>query len=224
MDLRSSLQVWRRMISRPSEEVFADELTRSYARLSTAVIWLTAAGLVTVLVWMLIFLLLNPVEQSMDLTVEFLAQSSIPQDVIDETVEQMEQTAEASMFLLLCFFLIGIPLGTMLWSGLLWLIARAMGGSGSFEQQTYLIAAFTAPLVMLNAVLYLFPLLGPLLVLGMTLYMFYLTYFALKVVHQLSSGKTATLIITPVVALLVLGCCMSTLWLALLGTAVNGLA
>lgn len=215
MDFRASLQVWRRVLMQPGEAVFAEELAKPYARWGTAVIWLFGAGLVAVLVWLLIFLLLDPIGQSLTLMPEFLAQMGATEAAAAEMMAQMEQTAEATMFMILCALLIGVPGVSLLWSGLLWLIAKLLGGTGSFEKQSFLLASFIAPLVMVGVLVYILPLLGPIMMMFLAGYTLYLTYFALKVVHGLPSGKAATAVLTPAVALFAVGCCAVTLWFSL---------
>jgi hypothetical protein len=131
MDFRASWQVWRRVLMQPGEAVFGEELAKPYARWGTAVIWLFGAGLVAVLVWLLIFLLLDPIGQSLTLMPEFLGQMGATEAATEEMMAQMEQTAEATMFMILCALLMGVPGISLLWSGLLWLIAKMLGGTGS---------------------------------------------------------------------------------------------
>lgn len=221
MDLRASMAVWLRVLRGPHETVFAEELQQPYARLATAVIWLVAAGLVAVLIWILVFMLLDPMGQSMTMMPDLLAQMGFSAAESAELVSQMEDTAQVSMFLILCSLLIGIPGFTLVWSGALWLVAKLLGGVGNYEKQTFLLASFTTPLVMISVVVYLFPLLGPLLVAGLSVYNVYLTFFALKVVHGLPSEKAFTAVAAPIVGLLVVGCCAFTLWLSILATALG---
>lgn len=223
MDLRASIEVWLHVLSlsNPKEPVFAAEIQKPYARLATAVIWLVSAGLVTVLVWLLVFTLLDPMGQSLTMMPELLAQMGISAEESADLISQMEDTAQISMLMMLCGMLFGIPLLGLGWSGVLWLAAKMMGGAGSYEKQTFLFSSFATPLVMLSAIIYLFPLLGPLVVVALVLYNLYLTFLALKVVHQLPTEKAATAVAAPVVFLLVFACCAATLWLSMLGAAMG---
>lgn len=223
MNLRESIEVWLRVLrlSSPKETVFGEEMQKPYARLGTAVIWLIAAGLVAVLVWILVFMLIDPMAQSLSMMPEFLAQMGLSASESADLIAQMEDTAQISMLMMLCGLLIGIPLFGLGWSGVLWLGARMMGGEGSYEQQTFLFSSYAAPLVMVSAVIYLFPLLGPIIVIGLGLYNLYLTFQMLKVVHHLPTEKAATAVAAPVVFLLVFGCCAATLWLSIVGAALS---
>lgn len=221
MDLKSSIAIWSRLLRGPYETVFAEELQKPYARLATAVIWLVAAGLVAVLVWILVFMLLDPMGQSMEMMPDLLAQMGFSAAESAELVTQMESTAQASMFLMLCGLLVGIPGLALAWSGLLWLAARLLGGSGSYEKQTFLLASFITPLVIVSVLLYLFPLLGPLLVFGLGVFILYLTFVALKVVHGLPAERAFTAVAAPVIGFLIAACCVGTLWLGMLGAALG---
>ncbi len=221
MDLRASIEVWLRVLTGPREIVFAEELQKPYARLGTAVIWLVAAGLIGVLVWILIFMFLDPMGQSMSMMPDFLAGMGFSTAESEEMMSQMQDTAQTSMVLILCALLVGIPASALIWSGMVWLAARMIGGEGSFEKQTFLLASFMAPLIMISVLLYLFPLLGPLLVMGVMIYNLYLSYYAVKTVHQLPGEKSFTAVAAPVIGLSVVGCCLLTLWLAMLGAALG---
>jgi hypothetical protein len=221
MDLRASIQVWRQVLAKPGEAVFAAEMEKPYARWGTAVIWLFAAGLVAVLVWLLIFLLLDPMAQSTPIMRDFLQQSGMAEAAVEEMLAQMEDTAEASMFLMLCSMLIGIPLLGLAWSGTLWLMAKLVGGNGSFEKQTFLLSSFIAPLVMVSMLLYLLPILGFFLIIALGFYNLYLTFFALKVAHGLTASQTAGVVAVPLTAVLVVTCCGLTLWISLAMTALG---
>ncbi len=221
MDLKASIAVWLRMLGGSHEEIFAEELQKPYARLATAVIWLVAAGLVAVLVWILVFMLLDPMAQYMEMMPQFLEQMGFSAAESAELVTQMENTAQVSMFLMLCGLLVGIPGLALAWSGALWLVAKLLGGSGNYGKQTFLLASFITPLVMVSVLLYLFPLLGPLLVMGLLVYGLYLTYFAVKVVHGLPAQKAFTAVAAPVIGFMIITCCVGTLWLAMLGAALG---
>ncbi len=223
MDLNASMAVWQRVLRNPGEAVFVAEMEQPYARWATAVIWLFGAGLVTVLVWLLVFLVLNPMEQSVPMMRDFLQQLGASETAVAETITQMQQTAQASTFLMLCGMLVGIPMLTLAWSGMLWLTAKLLGGRGSLEKQTFLLSTFIAPLTMVGVLLYLFPFLGPLLVMGLGFYNLYLTYFALRAAHSLTPAQAASAVAVPLVGIMVLTCCAATLWASLVITALGAI-
>jgi len=221
MDLRSSIDVWRRVIMTPSEEGYAGELEQPYANMTTAVIWLFAAGLIAVLVWILIFLLLDPFSQSLEIATEFWTEVGLSEAEVAEMVTQMEEATSITMVFMLCSFLLGIPLLTICWSGLLWVMAKLFDGTGSYEKQTFLISAIVTPLIILGAIFYIIPLLNFVLIIAFGIYIVYLTLFVMRVVHGLSRGKAMTAVLTPLIALGIIACCGLAGWLMLVSVALG---
>ncbi len=221
MDLRSSIEIWKRVLLSPGEETYREELRQPYANMSTAIIWLFAAGLIAVLVWILIFLILDPFSQSLDFAAEFWPQLGLSEAETAELVAQMEETTSITMIFMLCSFLFGIPLVTFLWSGLLWAMAKMMDGTGSFEKQTFLISAIVTPLTILGMIFYIIPLVGFVLIIVFNVYIIYLTFFAMRAVHGLSGGKATTAVLTPLAGLFLILCCGASLWLMLVSIALG---
>lgn len=221
MDLRSSIEVWQRVLLSPNEETYREELDRPYANMSTAVIWLFAAGLISVLVWILIFLILDPFSQSLDFAAEIWTQLGLSEAETAEMVAQMEETTPVTMLFMLCSFLFGIPLITIIWSGLLWVMAKILDGSGSFEKQTFLISAIVTPLIILGMIFYIIPFIGFVLIIAFNLYIIYLTFFAMRAVHGLSGGRVTTAVLTPLAGLFLFLCCGAVLWLMLVSIALG---
>jgi hypothetical protein len=74
-----------------------------------------------------------------------------------------------------------------------------LGGTGSFEAQTYLLAAIVAPLTIISSFFGLIPYIGLCLSLILNIYEFVLSYFVIKVAHDFDSTKAVMTIILPVV-------------------------
>lgn len=79
--------------------------------------------------------------------------------------------------------LIGTLIGFYVGNAILWVVAKVLGGKGDFMLQANLLATFYVPLVVVNAILGLIPVVGGLIVLLVGLYMLYLTTLALQVTH-----------------------------------------
>lgn len=84
----------------------------------------------------------------------------------------------------------GLIVGAIVWvigyyigTAILWVVAKVLGGKGDLMLQANLLATFVVPLIVVNAILGLIPVVGALLVLLVNLYMLYLTTLALQVVH-----------------------------------------
>jgi hypothetical protein len=98
---------------------------------------------------------------------------------------------------------IGIPLGFLLWMGLLSILARAVGGQGTFLTQISTSLLFQVPLGLLCNLLSLIPLCGglSLAILG---YGLLLHVFMLMAVHRLSGRKATVVVFLPVLLIVVL--------------------
>ncbi|MEI2776523.1 MAG: YIP1 family protein [Tetrasphaera sp.] len=99
-----------------------------------------------------------------------------------------------------------IPVWFLIGVGIYHLIAKLLGGTGEYGRLAYLSAAFNAPLGILMTLLSLIPLAGcvtPLI----GIYMLVLSYFAVKVEHQLSSGRAIMVILIPLLVVIVLAMC-----------------
>ena len=99
-----------------------------------------------------------------------------------------------------------VPVWFLIGVGIYHLIAKLLGGTGEYGRLAYLSAAFSAPLGIVTTLLSLIPLAGcvtPLI----GIYTLVLSYFAVKVEHQLSSGRAIMVILIPALVLIVLAMC-----------------
>jgi len=102
--------------------------------------------------------------------------------------------------------IITVPIGFLIGVGILWLVARLLGGSGEYSRYAYLNATYTAPLTILSALLGVVPILGCISIV-LYIYQLVLTYYVTKVEHQLSSGRALIVVLTPVIFVLLLVAC-----------------
>lgn len=91
--------------------------------------------------------------------------------------------------------IIVLPLSIFMSIGLLYLIARMVGGRGTFLQQCYTTCLYTVPLGVLDSFLLLIPITGILLILIVAIYVLVLSFRMLKAVHHLSSGKAILVLV-----------------------------
>jgi len=99
------------------------------------------------------------------------------------------------------------PIVFLIGSGILYLIARALGGQGDFNTQTYLISLFAAPLGMASGVLGPIPLLGGLISLAISIYQLLLLTYALVSAHKYETSKAIITWAIPVGVVLILSIC-----------------
>lgn len=137
--------------------------------------------------------------------------------------EQVFKAGAGFLGAAVCTGLFGALIGFYLSNGLNFLVARLLGGKGSFTTQVYLISLFTVPLGILTNLLALIPCLGGLLSLVVGIFIFVLMYRAMKVTHGLTPGKTLITILWPLVFVLLAVCCLVIILVALAPSMGNAL-
>ncbi len=219
MDLSNSIAIWRNILTQPGEAAFEAEKDSPNANLSTAVIWIVAAALINFIAQAITFLVFNPMEQFLQFYTEFLAAAGTSQAMIDELMAQFASNSFRNTLLLgLLIGVILFPIFFLIGSGILWGVARILGGTGDYTKQTYLISTYYAPLTIINVLASFIPFLGFFIALAILGYQIVLTYFAMRVAHQLTPGKTVGTIIAPFAALFLLSCCCSFLFVTSLAS------
>ena len=99
--------------------------------------------------------------------------------------------------------IIGVPLGFFIWMGLVFLLAKAFNGQGTFLTQSYTSLLFQVPLGILSGILSLVPYFG-LISTAVFIYGIVLQVFALMAVHRLSGGKATAVVFLPAVIITLL--------------------
>ncbi|MYC95008.1 MAG: YIP1 family protein [Caldilineaceae bacterium SB0661_bin_32] len=205
MDLQSILQTWINVLTKPGEEVFAAEREKTSATLSTALVWMILAAVVTALLGLLQAQILGSAMGGMGQIVDLL-----PSELQGEfgTIAESSATEWTGFSLLSIIFL---PLFFLIGVGVYHLIATVLGGRGQYGRYAYLTATYSAPLMIVGSVLGFVPVLGGCLNLILGIYQFVLTYFAVKVEYGLSQGRAIVVVVIPLLAGLVLAVCLATL-------------
>jgi len=121
----------------------------------------------------------------------------------------------------LCSGLIGTFIGFYLGNGLIYLGARIFGGSGDFGTQTYLQSLFAVPLGIVSGAAGLIPCVGLLAALVVSIFGLVLTVRAVKVAHNLDTGKAVAAILVPMAALFLIVVCLVMVPLILLGPTIG---
>lgn len=201
MNIGAAIESWSNILFHPGEAAFVEERQKAQATLTTALIWSLLAAIVSgILGWLSLRTLLT--------TDGGLEQLWTTLDIPPEMQTQIQTMLESGMMggsgvlsivISPLLFLIGV--------GILYLIARLLGGTGTFGRYAYLIATFQAPITILNAVLNFIPVAGACLSLAFSIYGIVLTYFATKVEHNLSSGRALTAVLIPAVLIILLIFC-----------------
>ena len=85
--------------------------------------------------------------------------------------------------------------------GIVYLLARAFGGQGTFLEQCNTSLYIQAPLGIFSKLLALIPIVGRVLNSVLSLYGIVLQVFVIMAVHRLSRGKAITTILIPLVTI-----------------------
>ncbi|GCE02996.1 Yip1 family protein [Dictyobacter aurantiacus] len=95
--------------------------------------------------------------------------------------------------------IVGFFIGT----GILFLIAKAFGGQGTFLQYVYSYLLFEVPLGILSSLLALIPILGSLAALALGIYRIILQVYMTMAVHRLSGGRaTMAVLLLPIIGII----------------------
>jgi len=104
--------------------------------------------------------------------------------------------------------IIGIPIMTVLFglvsNAVMYLLAKALGGKGTFENQFFQFAYPMAGISLINGAVALVPCVGSLVSFALAIYSIFIAYLIYKSVHKISSNKAALLALLPMILMLVL--------------------
>jgi hypothetical protein len=119
-----------------------------------------------------------------------------------------------SAFLGLCSGLIFLFAAFYATSGLTYLGARVLGGTGSFDTQTYLASLSAVPMLLTIGLVGFIPCLGTIVALFLAVYATVLDVRSVKVAHSLTTGRAVAAIVVPMlIGPLLLCCCLGGLGL-----------
>jgi len=102
--------------------------------------------------------------------------------------------------------IIGVPIGFFIGMGILFLIAKMFGGSGTFLQQAYAFSLFYVPIQLVSSIVGLVPILGSLVAFVLGIYSIVLAVFAVSASHRLSTGKSVAVVLLPAAIVFLLVC------------------
>mgnify|MGYP001347553080 CR=1 FL=1 len=216
MNFGSWLQSWIDVTTRPGEPAFEVERAKPQANLTTAAIWVGLVALVAGIFDMIQGAIALRQFQAVGGLQGILAQLNLPPDVAGPAMEQLNQLPAGLVpgigrpgvgFAALFGGIIGAIVSFIIFAGLLQLVAKILGGTGSFGKYAYLLAAVYVPVTLVNSVLGLVPLLGGCIAFILWIYQLVLAYYATRVEHKLSSGRSIIVVLAPLVILLLIGCC-----------------
>jgi len=226
MDFNAMFQTWLNVLTRPGEEVFQEEKQKEQATINTALIWVVISAVIAA-IFSVFAGLISAVFNVGTGMAPFLDQLEQMDPMAAEQLGPLlGMGAEAAGFgfaaimTTFCLTLILAPIGFLISSGIYFVVAKLFGGTGEFEEQTYLLATFTAPMTIVNSVISLVPLLGLCISFFLFIYQIVLTFFAIKVSHNLTTGRAVGVVLIPIAIFLLVICCIA----FFVGSIIGGLA
>jgi hypothetical protein len=186
-------EAWLAALTRPSVEAYEELARDPNATTNRAYLWIIVSTLIGALIQGLVFL------------------------VNRDTV-----FAGLGLTTLICVAVVGGVIGFFIWSIVTQGIARILDGQGMYSQLAYALAAYAAPLYIINSVLAYIPILNCLsIVTG--IYAIVLNVIAVKAVHQFSWGRAIAASFILWLGLLVLVACLVIVALVILAPAIGNI-
>lgn len=146
-----------------------------------------------------------------------LETQGVPPDAIEAAIAQ-----QGNPIIAIFTGIFGTIIGSLIIWGFIYLLGRAFGGTGSFGELAWNISLFSSPLAVAQSIVSVIPLVGDILLLGLSIYGVYLTYLAIQSGMNLSSQKALYIAIILLVITLLFLCV--TVGLAVIVGLIGGLA
>ena len=210
----SPAETWIKALTKPNDRAYREIVNDSGASLGKAILWLAGFG----------FLggLFSGIGRSlfgtsvMDQFTQFteLAGTDFPIPMSVPTGGSGFLSVVGGSF----FGAAGGVIGALIIVGLVHLVSRALGGTGSFEKLFYGTAAYSAPLGLVTSVIGTIPIVNC-LGLPLGIYGIVLAVLANKAAHEYDTGKAVIATLAPLLVIFLLCCCVT----AIFGTALSAL-
>jgi hypothetical protein len=208
MDIAATFRTWLNVLTHPSEETFAQERQKPEANLTTALIWIVIAAVVSAVFGFITAQFMFAAQGPM--LSQMFDQMDLPPEARDQITQLLSSGPMAGMMGgASVFSIILAPIFFLIWAGILHLVAQALGGSGDYGRYAYLLAVFQAPLTIILAIIGLVPFLGGCLGFIGWIYGLVLTYYATKVEYNLPSGRAIAVVIIPMLVVLAFFACIA---------------
>lgn len=186
-------------LTSPSQATYRSLVQDPGASAGKGFLWVAVASVVSTLIGILLF--------------QVFPQNPIFQYMGEYGGEYLDAATRVNAFGIVTSLLCGIPLGVFfavlgfaIWTGLLHLIARLLGGTGDYGKLVYMMALIGVPFSLVSSILAPIPYLGCITFL-ITIYVLVLEVLAIDAVHQFGAAKAVLTILVPVIILcLVLIC------------------
>jgi hypothetical protein len=203
---QSFSDVWIKALTQPSVATYEDFVARPGVSLGRAFAWVFVCSFAAS-----IFTFLGVIFTR---SVSSLSLGQSP---------ELARAATSPFYLFVC----GVPIsaafsivGLVIVTGISHLVARLLGGTGTFTQLTYAVAAYVAPMSVVGSLLGLIPFVGCLNGL-LAIYGVFLNVVAIKAVHRFDWGRAVVSSLALFVVIIAFAACVVAVVLAVLAPAVG---
>lgn len=203
-------QSWTSALFKPSVLTFERIANDPQASTMRAALWIFFSALVSLFISVPLSLVLNP--------------NLVTQ--LQQAGGELGSTLTAALGLMLCVVPFSAALSTfgmMISTALIQLTARLLGGQGTFEGTFNALAAITAPVTPVSALLGAIPLVGGCLALPLGLYVLVLDVIAVKASNRFGWGAAIGAIVLPGLVIGGLCCCAAFAIGSVMGVALQDL-
>ena len=197
----SATETWIKALTQPREEAYLSIANDPGASIGKAVLWLAGFGFVGGLI--------TGIANAIFGTSAFQQFSDMYSQYGDFAFTP-PQTGGGFFSIIGGSFggLFGAVIGALIFVGLVQLVSKMLGGTGSFETLFYASAAYSAPLGLVTSVLSAIPFVGLCLSPLLGIYGIVLAVVANKATHEYDTGKAVIAVLAPGLLVLLLCCCI----------------
>jgi Yip1 domain len=132
-------------------------------------------------------------------------------ELIEQMIASLEASTEPNFVGAIVGALIGTAIGFLIYTGIVYLLGRAFGGSGKFGELAYDLALFAAPLSVAGVLLNAIPFVGGIIGFALGIYNIFLTYLAIQSGMNLDRNKAIYVMVILFVVGIALACAIGLL-------------
>jgi hypothetical protein len=168
-------QVWLKALTSPNVATYQDLVSRPGVTLGKACLWVGVVSVVATAISVVLVLAFSSL--------------SLLDPAAQEGIDALSALGGSAVLIacLVPFAAVAAILGLLISAGISHLLARALGGTGTYEQLAYAIAAYSARSIVSSAILHTVRRRGGGILLSF--YLLFLNVLAIKAVHNISWGR-----------------------------------
>jgi hypothetical protein len=210
----SAVDTWIKALTQPNQAAYRQIVNDPGASIGKAILWLAIFGFVGGL--------LSGIIQAIGGASAMQQVSQLFSDYGDIPMQLPARTGGTFMTIVSSAFggLIGGIIGAMLYAALVQVVAKMLGGTGTFEKLFYGFTAYGAPLGMVTSVIGAIPFIGCLGI-PLGIYGIVLNVIANQAANEYDTGKAVISSLAPALVIGLLCCCVVIGFTAILGPIIG---